>query len=319
MSKPDIKSIAQHTIALEIDGLKKLSGALDQNFEQAVKRLSEVSGRVIVAGIGKSGHIARKIAATMASTGTPAQFVHPSEAAHGDLGMITQNDAVLALSWSGETAELRPLITYSRRFAILLVALTSQPASALAQAADITIKLPAAEEAGSIGLAPTTSTTIQIVMGDALAIALLETKGFDTNRFRDLHPGGALGAQLKHVGDIMHQGDALPLCDQTTSMAEALLTISAKAMGCIGITNAHGALIGIITDGDLRRHISDNLISKKAADVMTRQPKTIASNMLAPAALDMMQKARITSLFVVDNGKPVGIIHIHDFLRQGIL
>ena len=319
MAQHDIKSSARHTIALEIDGLQKLHKAIDQNFEQAVGRLSEVSGRVIVAGVGKSGHVARKIAATMASTGTPAQFVHPTEAAHGDLGMITKNDAIIALSWSGETAELRPLITYSRRFGILLVALTSQSTSALAKAADITITLPTAEEAGSIGLAPTTSTTIQIVTGDALAVALLEKNGFDTDRFRDLHPGGALGAQLKHVRDLMHQSEAVPLCPQTTGMADALLIISAKAMGCIGVTDAQNKLIGIITDGDLRRHITNDLLTKKAKDVMTPKPKTIAGDMIAPAALELMQKSQITALFVVEGGKPVGIIHIHDLLRQGVL
>ncbi len=319
MSQYDIKSSARQTIALEIDGLQKLLQTIDKNFEQAVMRLSKISGRVIVAGVGKSGHIARKIAATMASTGTPAQFVHPTEAAHGDLGMITQNDAIVALSWSGETTELRPLITYSRRFAILLVAITSRPNSALAKAADITITLPIAEEAGPIGLAPTTSTTLQIVTGDALAVALLEKNGFDQNRFRDLHPGGALGAQLKHAHDLMHSGAAMPLCAQTASMADALLIISAKAMGCIGVVDEQGKLVGIITDGDLRRHITDDLLTKNTKNVMTPDPKTITKDMLASTALELMQKSQITALFIVEDGKPVGVIHIHDFLRQGIL
>lgn len=314
----DIKKSVLAAIETEIAGLDKLLGAIDADWEKALTALSKITGRVIVSGIGKSGHIARKISATLASTGTPAQFVHSAEAAHGDLGMITKTDALLVLSWSGETAELKPVIDYSRRFGVLLIALTSNRDSALGKAADIVLALPDAKEAGSLGIAPTTSTTIQLVAGDALALALLEMKGFDKNHFRSFHPGGSLGAQLKRVGDIMHKDKEVPLCDRETKMADVLLVMSSCAFGCVGVLEGD-KLCGIITDGDLRRHINNDLLSKSAASVMTSNPKTIRSDMLASAALELMESTKITALFVVENGKPVGIIHIHDILRQAIV
>lgn len=300
---------------IEIDGLQKLLASVDGQWASAIEALNKIKGRIIVSGIGKSGHIARKIAATLASTGTPAQFVHSAEAAHGDLGMITKDDALLVLSWSGESSELKSLIDYSRRFGILLVALTSSAASALGTAADKVLVLPKAKEAGSLALAPTTSTTMQLVAGDALAIALLELKGFDKSKFLNFHPGGSLGAQLKRAGDIMHS--KMPLCDRQEKMSAVILEMSSKAFGCVGITDG-GKLCGIITDGDLRRHI-DNLMQKSASEVMTAAPKTILPDTLASSALEMMEKSTITALFVLEEKKPLGIIHIHDILRQGII
>ena len=314
----DIKTAALQAIQLEIDGLKKLLNVVNQDWVSAIEALNTISGRVIVSGIGKSGHIARKIAATFASTGCPAQFVHSAEAAHGDLGMITKQDALLMLSWSGETTELKPLLEYSRRFGVLLIALTANADSALAKAADIALILPQVKEAGSLGLAPTTSTTIQLAAGDALAVALLELKGFNQEHFRNFHPGGSLGAQLALVGDVMHSGKDIPLCDKKTKMADALLAISSHAFGCVGITDGD-KLCGIITDGDLRRHINDDLLNKTAEQIMTPNPKTLAAQMLASAALEMMQGAKITALFVVEKERPIGIIHIHDILRRGII
>ncbi len=314
----DSKNAVLNVIETEIDGLKKLLSSIDGEWVKAVQALNDISGRVIVSGMGKSGHIARKIVATLASTGCPAQFVHSAEAAHGDLGMITKQDALMILSWSGETTELKPLINYSRRFGVLLIALTANKESPLGKAADIVLTLPNANEAGSLGLAPTTSTTIQLVAGDALAIALLELKSFDKEHFRNFHPGGALGAQLMSVGDIMHKGDNMPLCQKETKMADALIKISAHAFGSIGVVE-NETLIGIITDGDLRRHINDNILNKTAQDVMTPNPKTIHPETLASAALEIMEKAKITTLFVVENNKPIGILHIHDILRQGIV
>lgn len=313
----DIKKIASDTIQTEIDGLKKLHLTINDDWVKAIEALKKTSGRVIVSGIGKSGHIARKIAATLASTGCLSQFVHPSEAAHGDLGMITKEDALLILSWSGESLELKPLINYSRRFGVLLIGLTANKNSALGNTADITIELPKATEAGSLALAPTTSTTIQLVAGDALAISLLEMKGFNKDNFRDFHPGGALSAQLKIVRDIMHS--QLPLCEKKTKMSEVLLKISAGAFGCVGVIDEQGFLCGIITDGDLRRHIEDNLFGKNAENVMTANPKTINPDMLASSALEIMNREKITALFAVENNRPIGVIHVHDILRQGVI
>ncbi|MGB8400427.1 KpsF/GutQ family sugar-phosphate isomerase, partial [Bradyrhizobium sp.] len=272
----------------------------------------------IVTGIGKSGHVGQKIAATFASTGTPAFFVHPSEASHGDLGMITREDLILALSWSGETVELKPIITFSRRFAVPLVSITSRADSALGSQSDVVLQLPRAKEACPHGLAPTTSTTMQLALGDCLAIALLEAKGFTAHDFKIFHPGGSLGANLKHVGDVMHKGAELPLAHESEPMAKAIVTMTAKSFGCLGIIDKKGRLTGVVTDGDLRRHMGPALLKASVGVIMTRNPKTIAPQMLASAALEMLNSSRITSLFVVENGKPVGIIHVHDLLRAGI-
>ena len=314
---------ALRTLAIENEGLNQLidelKGDMGAAFDQAVSRLATIKGRVIVTGIGKSGHVGQKIAATFASTGTPAFFVHPSEASHGDLGMITQDDLILALSWSGETVELKPLITYSRRFNVPLISLTSRPDSALAQQSDIALILPRAKEACPHGLAPTTSTTMQLALGDCLAIALLEAKGFTAHDFKIFHPGGSLGANLKHVSDMMHKEAALPLVGDDVVMTQALVTMTAKSFGCLGIVDKQGRLAGVITDGDLRRHMGPQLLQATTAQIMTRNPKTVTPQMLASAALETLNASRITALFVVERGKPVGIIHVHDLLRAGVV
>lgn len=309
---------ARRTLSLEIRGLEALTSALDGPFDDTVDRLARITGRVIVTGMGKSGHIARKIAATFASTGTPAQFVHPAEAAHGDLGMITRDDAILAMSWSGESTELRTLIDYSRRFSIPLIAMTAEADSALAQAADHVLILPKSEEACPNGLAPTTSTTMQLALGDALAIALLEHKGFTASDYKVFHPGGKLGAILRHVSDIMHTSSSLPLAPEDMPMSQALIEMTQKGFGCLGVVGTGGALIGIITDGDLRRHMGDNLLAAKTGEIMTPSPKCVGPGTLVSEALNLMTTSRITSLFVVDQGKPVGLIHVHDSLRIGV-
>jgi arabinose-5-phosphate isomerase len=314
---------ALRTLELEGEGLKQLRQALEgplaSPFAAALKVLGAARGRVIVTGIGKSGHIGQKIAATFASTGRPAFFVHPTEASHGDLGMITPDDALLALSWSGETVELKPLITYSRRHSVPLVAITSRADSALGQHSDVVLELPRLKEACPHGLAPTTSTTMQLVLGDCLAMALLEAKGFTAHEFKDFHPGGSLGASLKYVADVMHEGDRLPLARAGDPMSAALVTMTQKSFGCLGIVDTKGKLVGIVTDGDLRRHMGADLVRARAADIMTRNPKTVTPKMLASAALELINASRITAVFVVAKGKPVGIVHVHDLLRVGIV
>ncbi|MEN6542647.1 KpsF/GutQ family sugar-phosphate isomerase [Parvibaculum sp.] len=309
---------ARRTLELEMAGLKALASSLDGAFSEAVDLLYAVKGRVVVTGMGKSGHIGRKIAATLASTGAPAQFVHPGEASHGDLGMITRDDAILALSWSGESAELHSIISYAKRFAIPLIAITAVAKSALARAADIALLLPKAEEACSNTNAPTTSTTMQLALGDALAVALIERRGFTASDFRVFHPGGKLGAQLRHVGDIMHKGAELPLAKASTPMTEALIEMSRKSLGCIGIVDDAGKLVGLITDGDLRRHMGADLLEKHVGDIMNRSPRTVPPTMFVSEALNFLNEQKITSLFVVEDGKPVGVVHIHDFLRAGV-
>ena len=311
---------ARRTLSLEIEGLKALMESLDGPFSAAVEALGAATGRVIVTGMGKSGHIARKMAATLASTGTPAQYVHPGEASHGDLGMITSGDVILALSWSGETAELSSIISHAKRFAIPLIAMTSVETSALGSAADIALILPRAEEACPNKLAPTTSTTMQLALGDALAIALLEKKGFSAKDFSVFHPGGKLGAMLKLVREVMHTGDELPLTGPSSSMSETLLIMSQKSLGSVGIVDEAGRLIGMITDGDIRRNSgTEGLLTKTAGDIMNRTPKTVAPSMLASEALKLLNEKKITSLFVVEDGRPVGLVHIHDFLKAGVI
>ncbi|HZB92847.1 MAG TPA: KpsF/GutQ family sugar-phosphate isomerase [Stellaceae bacterium] len=304
----------------EISGLEMLLAALDDSFTAAIEILARVNGRVTVTGMGKSGHVARKIAATFSSTGTPAQFVHPGEASHGDLGMIAESDAVLALSNSGETAELSDIVAHAKRFRNPLIAMTRRTPSALAEAADVTLLLPAsAAEACSMGLAPTTSTTMMMALGDALAVALLERKDFSASDFQLLHPGGQLGRQLLRVADIMHDGEAMPLVPRGTAMAEAILVMTVKSFGCVGVTDESGKLIGIVTDGDLRRHMDDGMLRATVDAVMSARPKTIRPQALAAEALGQMNALAITSLFAVDEHKrPLGILHIHDCLRAGI-
>ncbi|MBL8661059.1 MAG: KpsF/GutQ family sugar-phosphate isomerase [Rhodospirillales bacterium] len=309
---------ARRVLRLEAAGIDALSRNLSDEFTRAVDLLGKVTGRVIVSGMGKSGHIATKIAATLASTGTPASFVHPAEASHGDLGMITENDAVIALSNSGETTELADLVTYAKRFTIGLIAITGRRNSTLAEAADVVLVLPDAPEACPMGLAPTTSTTVMLALGDALAVAMLERKGFSGDDFHVLHPGGKLGRRLLKVSAIMHSGAALPLLGEDEPMSEALIVMTVKSFGCVGIVDASGALCGLITDGDLRRHMAPDLLSRRVADVMTPHPKTIRPEALASEALGFMNGRNITSLFVVADEHPVGIIHIHDCLRAGV-
>ncbi|MBV8536005.1 MAG: KpsF/GutQ family sugar-phosphate isomerase [Alphaproteobacteria bacterium] len=321
---------ARRVLELEAEGILAVARSLDRDptaITRAVDLLARVTGRVIVSGMGKSGHIARKIAATLASTGTPAQFVHPAEASHGDLGMITRADAVLALSHSGETAEMADLLAFTRRFAIPLIGLTSGAGSQLAQAADVTLLLPPIREACPLGLAPTTSTTAALALGDALAVALFERKGFSADDFHQFHPKGALGRRFLRVSDLMHRGDAMPLIGATAAMADALVEMTAKRLGCVGVSDGEGRLVGIITDGDLRRHMSPSLLQQTVSTVMTAQPLTIRPQALAAEAMRVMNDANngggITNLFVVETagreaGRPVGVLHIHDILRAGV-
>ena len=313
---------AVRTLDAEGGGITALATALGDGlglaFVEAVELVRGIRGRLIVSGMGKSGHVAHKIAATLASTGTPSFFVHPAEASHGDLGMITRDDAIMALSWSGETSELKNLIDYSRRFRIGLIAVTANAESTLGQAADVVLTLPQAREACPHNLAPTTSSLMQLALGDALAVALLESRGFTAIDFGVLHPGGQLGAQLKFVRDIMHKGDAIPLAQLGSRMGEAMVEISAKGFGCVGIVDAQGRLAGIITDGDLRRHMRPDLLEARVEDVMTASPKTIDPGQLASEALEILNSSKITALMVEDDGKPVGIVHFHDLLRAGV-
>src|SRR5215469_952764 len=311
--------VARRVIRAEIGGLERLAEALDDSFEDAVGACIAVQGRIIVTGIGKSGHVGRKIAATLASTGTPAQFVHPVEASHGDLGMIGSEDAILALSNSGETSELADVIAYSRRFNIPLIAVTGGLRSTLAEAADIVLLLPSAAEACPMGLAPTTSTTITMALGDALAIALLERRGFSSADFRLFHPGGRLGRRLLRVRDIMHTKEEIPLVSLGTRMSEAILVMTAKSFGCVGVCDSGGRVIGGITDRDLRRHMGGSLLKRTVAEVMHRNPNTIAAAVLAMDALGLMNRFAITSLFVLEEDeRPIGFLHMHDCLRAGV-
>ena len=308
-------------LTTEADALKQAAESLGNDFAAAVEALYSTEGRVIVSGLGKSGHIARKTAATFASTGTPAHYVHPSEASHGDLGMITAADTLLMFSNSGENRELSDMLVHSRRFSIPLVAVTSRPESTLATQSDIVLALPNAPEACPMGLAPTTSTTLMIAYGDALAVALMGRRGFDKDDYRVLHPGGALGAALVRVRDIMHKDDALPLVGEDALMSETLLTMTAKGFGCAGVIDKDGQLAGIVTDGDLRRHMSGDLLTSATKDVMTKNPQTIEGQALVAEAIHLMNEGTsrpITTLFVTKDGHcPIGIIHLHDCLRVG--
>jgi arabinose-5-phosphate isomerase len=316
----DAVATGRRVLGIEADALLAAAAALDDRFTAAVETMAAIKGRVIVTGMGKSGHIGRKIAATFASTGTPALFVHPAEASHGDLGMITSADLVLALSNSGETPELADIVGYCRRFTIPLIAIVGRATSALAKAADVTLKLPDRPEACPMGLAPTTSTTATLALADALAIALLQHKGFDAQGFGVFHPGGKLGKKLIKVEQLMHRGDALPLVHVDTSTAEAILEMTAKRFGCVGVLDPSGRLAGIITDGDLRRHMASDLLGLPAADVMTSSPRTIRADALAVEALAAMNLSDrpITVMFVLDDQRPIGILHMHDCLRAGV-
>jgi arabinose-5-phosphate isomerase len=295
-----------------------LQSDLGAPFNAAAELIRNAKGRLIVTGLGKSGHIGRKVAATFASTGTPAFFVHAAEASHGDLGMITADDVILALSWSGEQPEMRNLISYAARFRIPLLAMTAERDSTLAKAADIALTLPKAREACPHNLAPTTSSLMMLALGDALAIALLEGRGFTSVDFSVLHPGGKLGAMLKYTRDLMHSGDAVPLKPLGTKMADALVEMTAKGFGCVGIVDSRGQIAGIVTDGDLRRQMRPDLMTALVDEVMTKNPKTIDRDTLAGEALELLNSSKITTLIVTDTNRPVGIIHLHDLLRAGV-
>jgi arabinose-5-phosphate isomerase len=313
-------AVARRVLRTESEALSALAEALDGTFERFIEQLAAARGRVVVTGMGKSGHIGRKIAATLASTGTPALYVHPAEASHGDLGMLTAQDVVLALSNSGETPELADIVAYSRRFAIPLLAIVGRKPSSLAETADLALVLPKRPEACPMGLAPTTSTTSMLALGDALAVALLERRGFGSQDFSLLHPGGKLGRRLVRVDQLMHSGSELPLVGLEARMSEVLLEMTAKRLGCVGVLNGRGGLAGIITDGDLRRHMSPALLERPAVEVMTPGPRTIRPQALAAEALAVMNQSErpFTVIFVVENGRPVGALHMHDCLRAGV-
>src|SRR6266446_9022908 len=314
---------ALRTLDAEGSGITAISAALQSDlggsFASVADLIRNAKGRLIVTGLGKSGHIGRKVAATFASTGTPAFFVHAAEASHGDLGMITADDVIMALSWSGEQPEMKNLITYAKRFRIPLIAVTAERDSTLAKAADVALTLPRAREACPHNLAPTTSSLMMLALGDALAIALLEGRGFTSTDFSVLHPGGKLGAMLKYTRDLMHAGDAVPLKPLGTKMSDALVEMSSKGFGCVGIVDARGYIVGIVTDGDLRRHMRPDLMTAFVDDVMTKNPKTISRDLLASEALEILNSSKITALIVTEANKPVGIVHMHDILRAGVV
>jgi arabinose-5-phosphate isomerase len=309
---------AQRVFRMEADALRIMGEDLDETFVRAVNLIDEAKGRTIVTGMGKSGHIAQKVSSTLSSTGTPSFFLHPGEASHGDLGMIAPDDVVLALSNSGETKELGDMLNYCSRFKVPVISITARMDSTLAANSVCTLVLPPVAEACTMGLVPTTSTTAMLAMGDALAVALLDRRGFTAEDFQVLHPGGKLGQNLLRVGDLMHGGDGLPLITIDGRVSDALLLMTNKGFGCAGVVNADGDLIGVITDGDLRRHMSDALVGLSCGEIMTENPKTIRSQALASEALGLMNATKITSLFVANEQTPVGILHIHDCLRAGL-
>ena len=319
MTDEEIVAIGKNVLRMEQEALGRLTDTLDGEFVQAVRLLKATKGRVIVTGMGKSGHIARKIAATMASVGTPAMFVHPAEASHGDLGMLTTDDIILALSNSGESKELSDIIAYTKRFGLHLICIVGNRESTLARASDVILCFPPFQEACSFGMAPTTSTTLSLALGDALAMALMDLKGFSKDDYRERHPGGKLGALLLRASDLMASGDDMPVVKQHTLMTEAVVEISGKGLGCVGIVDDNNKLIGLITDGDLRRHMNVNLLSSTVDEIMTHNPKTIPPNILAVEAVRLMNEKKITNFFVIDEqGHPLGLLHLHRCLQAGV-
>jgi arabinose-5-phosphate isomerase len=318
MSDFDAVAVGRRVLGEEANALTLMAASLGEDFRAAVDLLAGAAGRIVLTGVGKSGHVGRKIAATLASTGAPALFVHATEASHGDLGMIGAGDVILALSKTGETRELADTIAYAKRFGIPLIAMTAAASSALGRSADIVLLLPDVAEAADVLNAPTTSTTLQIALGDALAVALVERRGFTPQEFGQFHPGGKLGAMLRTVAELMHGTVELPLVDPDAPMSKALLQMSEKRFGCVGVAGADGKLLGLITDGDLRRHM-DGLMDHSAGEVMTRDPLTVPPTLLASEALKRMNDSRVTVLFVVDDARPVGIVHVHDLLRAGVV
>ena len=310
---------ANKTIESEIETISRLKDSVKaENLTKALDFMQNSKGRIIITGMGKSGHIGRKIAASLASTGTPSFFVHPAEASHGDLGMITEDDVVIAISNSGESRELIDILNYCKRFGIKLIAITKNSESSLGKAGDVVLELPNNGEACPLGLAPTSSTTATLVLGDILTIGMIERKGFSKEDFYDSHPGGKLGSILKRVSDLMHVGQEMPILDENANMQAVLLEMTSKRLGCVGFVNQAGDLTGILTDGDLRRCLSAKILEEKAVDLMTRNPKTISPNAMTAEALKIMHDKKITNLFVLENKKPVGVIHIHDLLNNGV-
>ncbi len=310
---------AVRTIDSEIETLNELKKSLDaESLSKALDFMQNAKGRIIITGMGKSGHIGKKIAASLASTGTPSFFVHPAEASHGDLGMITEDDVVIAISNSGESRELVDILNYCKRFGIKLISITKNIKSSLGKAGDVILRLPDNGEACPLGLAPTSSTTATLVLGDILTIGMLERKGFSKEQFNDRHPGGKLGSILKRVSDLMHTGQEMPVLDENANMQAVLLEMTSKRLGCVGFINETGLLTGILTDGDLRRCLSAQILDEKAVDLMTRNPKTISPDAMTAEALKIMHDKKITNLFVLEGGKPVGVIHIHDLLTNGV-
>lgn len=318
LSNRDLIS-AKNTIDKEIEALRVMGSELGASLTEALNMMQHAKGRVILTGMGKSGHIARKIAASLASTGTPSFFVHPAEASHGDLGMITNEDVIIAISNSGESKELVDILNYSKRFGIPLIAITKNPGSSLGKAGDVVLKLPDSAEACPLGLAPTSSTTATLVLGDVLTVAMIERNGFSKSQFNQRHPGGKLGSVLRRVSDLMHKGEEMPVLNQNASMHDVLLEMTSKRLGCVGFVDNFGVLTGIFTDGDLRRCLSNDILNKTGIDVMTKAPKVISPSAMASEAVKIMHEKKITNLFAVENGIPVGVIHIHDCLDKGIV
>jgi arabinose-5-phosphate isomerase len=312
------KNCAVRTINLEIDTIIKLRDSLDESLTNALNVMQNAKGRIIITGMGKSGHIGKKIAASLASTGTPSFFVHPAEASHGDLGMITEEDVVIAISNSGESKELIDILNYCKRFGIKLIAITRNRESSLGKAGDIVLELPNNGEACPLGLAPTSSTTATLVLGDILTTGLIERKGFTKSDFNQRHPGGKLGSILQRVSDLMHSNSEMPILEENSNMQQVLLEMTSKRLGCVGFVNNSGELTGMLTDGDLRRCLSPEILNKKAVELMTKNPKTISKDVMASEALKIMHDKKITNIFIVENMKPIGVIHIHDLLNNGV-
>lgn len=318
LQNSDILS-AIKTIDTEIDAINELKNLLDENLTRALDMIENAAGRIILTGMGKSGHIAKKIAASLASTGTPSFFIHPAEASHGDLGMVTEDDVIIAISNSGESKELIDILNYAKRFGIKLIAVTKNPESSLGKAGDIVLKLPSSKEACPLGLAPTSSTTATLVLGDIITVAMIERKGFSKTQFNQRHPGGKLGSILQKVKDLMHTGKDMPLLPENAGINDIILEMTSKRLGCVGFTNAKGELTGMFTDGDLRRCINQDLKSVKATDIMTKNPITINQEMFSSEAVKIMNEKKITNLFILENKIPIGVIHIHDLLMSKVV
>ena len=310
---------ALRTIDIEMEAISRLKDSVAlANLTKALDLMQSSNGRIIVTGMGKSGHIGKKIAASLASTGTPSFFVHPAEASHGDLGMITEEDVVIAISNSGESKELVDILNYCKRFGIKIIAITKNAESSLGKAGDVVLELPKYDEACPLGLAPTSSTTATLVLGDILTVGMIERRGFSKEDFNLRHPGGKLGSILKRVGDLMHTGQAMPILDENSNMQAVLLEMTSKCLGCVGFINQDGIFTGMLTDGDLRRCLSPSILEEKAINLMTKNPKTVSKDMISAEALKIMHDKKITNMFVLENQHPIGVIHIHDLLNNGV-